>query len=84
MTTKRIKMLKSETGRYPGLGTGSYHCRTGEEYDVPVKLADAWITKGIAEMASSVSAPRSQAGLFSRKPEPEPKPDSNDDPDSEE
>jgi hypothetical protein len=44
--TKRVKMLQGETGRWPAGGT--YHCRAGQEYDVPAKIADAWVKQGLA------------------------------------
>lgn len=44
-----VKMLNTESGRHPGFDTGSYHLLEGHEYEVPDKLAKAWIAQGICK-----------------------------------
>ena len=50
MTTIKVKMENTESGRYPGFfkGTGQFHCLEGHKYDVPEKLARSWIDQGVA------------------------------------
>jgi len=44
----RVKMKNTESGRHPGFDNGQYHCLVGHEYEVPEKLARAWVAQGIA------------------------------------
>lgn len=54
---RRIKMLKTETGRHAGFGGNQqYHCRTGLSYDVPDDLAAAWVRLGIAKYEGAAKA----------------------------
>ena len=53
MNMKKVKMLNTETGRYPGFGpTGQYHLLVGHEYEVPEDLGEAWVRQGVAEAVS--------------------------------
>ena len=50
MKMKKVKMLNTETGRYPGFGpTGQFHLLKGHEYEVPEDLGEAWVRQGQAE-----------------------------------
>jgi hypothetical protein len=70
MKTKRIRMLVTESGTFPGWGTGTYHCRTGTEYDAPEKLANAWIARRMAEAVKEQKKPEPKAP---QKPTTKPK-----------
>lgn len=49
MTTTRLKMKNTESGRHAEFGpTGQYHCLVGHQYDVPADLAKAWVRDGVA------------------------------------
>ena len=45
----RIKMLDSESTKVEGR---AFHFLAGQEYDLPDHIAEAWITKRIAEKAT--------------------------------
>lgn len=48
MTT--VKMLRGQSGLYPGWRGGTYHVRAdGNPVEVPADLAAAWVAKGMAE-----------------------------------
>lgn len=52
----KVRMLNTETGRYPGFGpTGQYHLYKGHEYEVPEDLGEAWVRQG---QAAAVEATR--------------------------
>jgi hypothetical protein len=58
MKMTRVRMLNTETGRYPGFGpTGQYHVLVGHEYEVPEDLGEAWVRQGQAEAVVPEPAP---------------------------
>ena len=57
----KVRMLRTESGRYDGFdqtGTGSYHCLTGHEYDVPDALGAAWVKANVAKKVRPAPAPQ--------------------------
>ena len=50
----KVKMLNTESGRYPGFDNGQFHCLVGHEYEVPDKLATAWVKQRIAKKVKMV------------------------------
>lgn len=69
--TTRVVMLRTETGRWPGFfaGTGQYHCRKDQTYDVPTALARAWVERSNPVAKRVRTAPKRRERPRTQEPE---------------
>lgn len=59
MKSVKVRMLDSETDRHTG---AAVHYRAGQTYDVPQRIADAWLRIGLAERVKKTKKATTKKG----------------------